>query len=425
MLVEKLKEIGKLETFEIKNCSIVLGLIAPGVYFYSVLIFYFNPSAVEIAWARELFFILFALVALLPLIKKKWVNENYGWIVFGALFCFSNYLIYTTYINNFSLDYLLGTYIVIFGAILMLSNRILIIFFCCTQLMHMIEKVFKANLDTVTEGAIIISMTTIFVYSFIILNGFIRYRKELVKLNLKLEDNIEKRTKDLEIRAKELYERNNDLQDFAYVVSHDLKRPLRNIYTVSHWLLDDNKDKFDDEIVKNLNIIKDQVSQMDLLIEGILDYSLSKSKEGQISKVDLNALVGRLIKVNTTNNCTIKLLHTLPELEFNESQILQVFQNLIGNAIKHNDKEKIYIEIDYKEEAEMHKFSIKDNGPGIEEKYNEKIFKLFQKLNLNAEVDSIGIGLAMVKKIINKNDGVIWLESIMGKQTTFYFTLPK
>jgi light-regulated signal transduction histidine kinase (bacteriophytochrome) len=108
-----------------------------------------------------------------------------------------------------------------------------------------------------------------------------------------------------------------------------------------------------------------------------------------------------------------------------EVQLLQVFQNLIQNAIKYNDKTEKIIDINYKVTEDFYLFSVKDNGIGIEEKYFEKIFRLFQKLELNTEKDSIGIGLALVKKIINTMQGEIWLESRLGTGTTFYFTLPK
>ena len=108
---------------------------------------------------------------------------------------------------------------------------------------------------------------------------------------------------------------------------------------------------------------------------------------------------------------------------FNETQLTQVFQNLIENAIKYNDKGKIIIRIDYKKEGGEHIFSIADNGPGIEEKYHEKIFLLFQKLEIESQIESVGIGLALVKKIIKRNGGRVWLESKKEEGTTFFVTV--
>ncbi|CAM1367148.1 sensor histidine kinase [Tenacibaculum xiamenense] len=430
MIWRFLKDAGKLEAFEIKNNSIVLSLLGPGVYIYSLLIYHFNPSLVEVPYAREFFTILFLGVGLSPMIKNKFVLEYYGLLTFLTMFVFEHYLIYMMALNNFSLDYLLGAYIATFGGVLMLSNRWLIVLFSTFQLLHMAYQVETNNVDLVTEGAILISITTIFVFSFIILNGAMQYRKGLEQVNSQLESKIKERTKDLEKRAKELYERNKDLEEFAYVVSHDLKRPLRNIHTLAEWvtskeLLEENCVEEDSEMHENLFIIKEQVTQMDMLINGILNYSLQMEKEKGMNKVNVDSLVRRIIMVNSSENCTIEIKNKLPEVYFNESQLLQVFQNLIQNAIKHNDKDNVHIDIDVKEGVNDYVFSISDNGPGIEEKYHQKIFQLFQKLELQAHVDSIGIGLALVKKIIERNDGKVWLESKKGEGTTFFFMVAK
>ena len=164
---------------------------------------------------------------------------------------------------------------------------------------------------------------------------------------------------------------------------------------------------------------------MDMLINGILNYSLQLEKEKEVKKIDLSSLIQRIIMVNSSENCHIQIKSEFPEVYFNESQLLQIFQNLIQNAIKHNDKEEICIDLNVKEESDLYVFSVSDNGPGIEKKYHNKIFKLFQKLELKTHVDSIGIGLALVKKIIERNGGKVWLESKLGEGTTFFFTIKK
>ncbi len=425
-----IREVGRLESFEIKNSSKVLCLISPGVFFYSLLIHYLNPTLIYIPFAREFFSILFLFLGLLPLIKSKIVLNYYGLLVFIPMFFFEHYLIYMMAINNFSIDYLLGAYIATFGGILMLNNRWLIILFSTMQLFHMTYQVISNNVNIVTEGAILISITTIFIFSFIILNGAMQYRRGLEEINLQLESKIKVRTNDLEKRAGELFRRNKDLEEFAYVVSHDLKRPLRNIYTMAEWvtskeLLEENFVKEDSEMHKNLFIIREQAEQMDMLINGILNYSLQMEREKEIKKVVLEDLIKRIILVNSSDRCIIEVKNKLPDVYFNESQLLQVFQNLIQNAIKHNDKEKSVIYINVKENSENYIFSVSDNGPGIDKKYHQKIFQLFQKLELKPHIDSIGIGLALVKKIIETNGGRVWLESDKGKGTEFFFTVVK
>jgi light-regulated signal transduction histidine kinase (bacteriophytochrome) len=285
-------------------------------------------------------------------------------------------------------------------------------------------RVYYSELDVMSESAILVSISTIFIFSFLVMNGLIRYRRNLEAVNVELEERIKERTLDLENRAKELMRKNKDLEEFAYVVSHDLKRPLRNIYTLIDWLTDDDEYEFNEEANQSLQLIKEQVTQMDLLVEGILNYSLQIGKEQVVKVVDAQVLVKRIITVNSSETVTITLKERLPKVSFNESELLQVFQNLIQNAIKHTDKELVEIYIGYKKTKAAHQFSIQDNGPGIDEKYHGKIFELFQKLEVNTEIDSIGIGLALVKKIIERNSGSIHVESELGKGTTFVFTIP-
>ena len=427
MLGKYFKDLGRLDGFEIKSHSIVFCLMGPGIYIYSLFIESYNKNVLELPYRRELFSLLFLIIGLLPLLKLKNISKHYGLYIFGCLTLFQGHLTYTAWLNNFSIDYLLGTYIVMFGSILLLNNRRLLILFSTIQLIHMCFRSIDAPLDEVTEGAILVSTSAIFFYSFIIINGSIRYRKELIALNEGLEHKINDRTKDLEHRAKELHEKNKDLEEFAYVVSHDLKRPLRNIHTLAEWLTEPG-DQNEEEILGNLeNItkIKEQVQQMELLVNGILNYSLQIKKEQDLKKIQLDKLVKRIIEVNQNDTTTIELKKKLPDIWFNESQIVQLFQNLIQNAIKHNDKEQIHIVIDYLQlEGEL-MLSISDNGPGIAAKYHQKIFQLFQKLEMKPQVDSIGIGLALVKKIIERNGGRVWLESELEKGTTFYLTIKR
>ncbi|WP_299125568.1 ATP-binding protein [uncultured Tenacibaculum sp.] len=425
MFLDSLKKIGRLESFEIKNNSLVLCLISPGVYIYSLLIFRYNVNAIEIPYLREVFAVLFMLVALLPLTKHRVVVDYYGIFVFAILLLFQHYLTYTVALNNFSMDYLLGTFIVMFGGVLMLSSRLLIVLFSASQLIHMSYWVLKSNLGIVEEGAIIISTTTIFVYSFIILNGIIRYRQELVELNESLEDKIKERTEALERRAKELSARNKDLEEFAYVISHDLKQPLGNIYTLAEWSEVMLKDSGNEELNSSVTGIKELAEQMEKLIKGILNYSLYKNKEKELTRVDVGFMLRKIKSSNESDSCEIIIKDEMPKIFFNEEQLNQVFQNLIENGIVHNNSSDIKIEVACKEEGDEYVFSIKDNGPGIEKKFFDKIFELFQRLDIDSGGGEIGVGLPLVKKIVERSGGKIWLTSKVGAGSTFYFTIRK
>ena len=425
MLSRHLRALGKLDDFEIKTQSLVFCLMGPSIYIYSVLIVLYNENVVELPYRREVFSLLFLIIGLLPLFKSEKVKSYYGLYVFVALTLFQAHLTYTVWLNDFSIDYLLGAYIVMFGSILMLNNRELLILFSSTQLLHISYRVMQSSLDSVTEGAILVSSAAIFFYSFIIINGSIRYRRELIGLNEGLELKIRERTKALENRAKELYEKNKDLEEFAYVVSHDLKRPLRNIHTLAEWLTDpadQNSEKLLSD-VENVVKIKEQIQQMELLVNGILNYSLQIKKEKEVDKIELDTLLAAIIDANQSKDVSIEVKKELPDLLFNESQMVQVFQNLIQNAIKHNDKAQVEVVIDFEDIGNAYRFAVADNGPGIAAKYHEKIFQLFQKLEIKPQVDSIGIGLALVKKIIERSGGEIWLESKIDQGTTFFFTI--
>ncbi|WBX77482.1 ATP-binding protein [Tenacibaculum ovolyticum] len=226
-------------------------------------------------------------------------------------------------------------------------------------------------------------------------------------------------------RTNVLTEKNKELEEFAYVISHDLKTPIRNVYTITQWLIDDHKSVFNEEINSNLQLIIEQSNQMELLVNGILEYSLQKKQGNYSSDIDLNKMLTSIAKANSRVKCKVLLKDTFPKVKGVEYQLLQVFQNLVQNAIKYNENEEKIITISYKTVNQFYQFSIEDNGIGIEEKYFEKIFKLFQKLEVLTEKDSIGMGLALVKKIINMMGGKIWLKSKLGEGTTFYFTIPK
>ena len=219
---------------------------------------------------------------------------------------------------------------------------------------------------------------------------------------------------------------NKELKDFAYIVSHDLKAPLRGIKTLTDWLATDYADKLDKNGREQMNLLMNRVQRMHNLIDGVLKYSrVGRVKEEKV-KVNLNDLVSEVIDmVAPPENIEITVENQLPVVECEQIRIMQVFQNLLSNAIKYMDKPRGRIRIGCVEENEFWKFSVSDNGPGIEEKYFEKIFQMFQTLTPRDEFESTGIGLTVVKKIIEIYGGGILVESEVGNGTTFFFTLPK
>ncbi len=236
--------------------------------------------------------------------------------------------------------------------------------------------------------------------------------------------------KQAQIKQDELIKKvdkiNRELNDFASIVSHDLKAPLRGIKTLANWILADCADKLGDQANEQINLLLDRVERMYNLIEGALQYSRLGQTKGKQIQVNLNNFVPEIIDmVVPPENITVTIENELPVIECDETQIMQVFQNLLSNAIKYMDKSQGWIKVGCVEQDGFWRFSVADNGPGIEEKYFEKIFKIFQALPTSPMFEGTGVGLTIAKKIVELYNGKIWVESKVGQGSTFFFTLPK
>jgi len=242
----------------------------------------------------------------------------------------------------------------------------------------------------------------------------------------KAEDVLEKLNTDLELTVRELRRTNKELQEFAYITAHDLKTPLRGIGTLAEWLSTDYADKFDEQGQKHVKLLAEKAKRADKLVDSILQYSSAGQFREEQEQVDLNTVLPEIIcEIDPPENIKITLDNELPVLMCKKTHIRQVFHNLLSNAVKHMDKEKGQIKVGCLEENGFWKFSVVDNGPGIDRKYFKKIFKIFQMLSPTDETESTGIGLSIAKKIVKMNAGRIWVESNPGEGSTFFFTLPK
>jgi signal transduction histidine kinase len=252
---------------------------------------------------------------------------------------------------------------------------------------------------------------------------------ELIETNEHLKQEITER-EEAERKQAELIEKvdniNKELKDFASIVSHDLKAPLRGIKSLATWILDDCSDKLGEQGNEQMNLLLGRVERMYKLIDGVIQYARAGRTEEKIIQVNLDAFIPEAIDMLVPpENISITIENTMPVIECAETHIMQLFQNLLSNAIKYMDKPQGRIKIGCVEENGFWKFSITDNGPGIEEKYFEKIFKMFQALSVSEEFEGTGVGLTIAKKIVELYGGNIWVESKIGKGSTFFFTLPK
>ncbi len=230
----------------------------------------------------------------------------------------------------------------------------------------------------------------------------------------------------LEARAQELVQVNRELSDFAHVVSHDLKAPLRGIGSLANWLQQDYAEKLGPEGAEQLQMIGGRVARLSGLIDGILSYSRAGRTHRSQTVVSLDALVrGTLEMLAPPAHITVAVATDLPQIRMDPTKAQQLFQNLLSNAVKYIEKPAGRVTLTCVAADGFWHFSIADNGPGIEEKYFERVFQLFQTLAPRDEVESTGVGLAVVKKIVETEGGRIWIESVLGHGATFHFTLPR
>lgn len=247
-----------------------------------------------------------------------------------------------------------------------------------------------------------------------------RVEAEIRRLNTELEQHVQRRTAGLEAANKEL-------KDFAYVVSHDLKTPLRGISRLAQWLVQDYAEAFDTQGQEMVVLLTNRVKRMDRLIDGILEYSRVGRIIEQEQAIDLIRLVHEVVDLLTPPE-TIRVVipPDLPVITGDKIRIFQVFQNLVSNAVKFMDTPEGTVTISWAASPSHWTFRVADTGPGIDPKYHTKVFQIFQTITSRGDHENTGIGLALVKKIVELHGGAIWIETTPGQRgTTVCFTLSK
>lgn len=250
-----------------------------------------------------------------------------------------------------------------------------------------------------------------------------------------LEKEVQKRTAELrryneELAAsnRQLEQSNTELERFAYIASHDLKSPLRNIISFLNLIERKVRRHPDTQLLEYLKFATDSARQMHQLILDVLEFSRVNQDEVQTSVVDLNdTLVSALrnLKEEMVQKKAVVEASKLPVVEANSVYMMQVLQNLIGNGIKYNESRIPIIQIGVTDKRTHYQFYVRDNGIGIPPEFHEQVFEMFKRLHTREQYQGTGIGLALCKKIILKLGGHIWLDSAAGQGTTFYFTIPK
>ncbi|MEA5463803.1 PAS domain-containing sensor histidine kinase [Leptothoe sp. PORK10 BA2] len=266
-----------------------------------------------------------------------------------------------------------------------------------------------------------------------------RAEADLLRANERLEAKVMERTKELEQQAHELVRSNEELGKFAYVASHDLQEPLRTISSFVELLVEEYGDRLDGEAHEYVEFIVDGANRMQQLIKDLLTFSRVGTRGQEFTTVDCEGVVKTVLhslKLAMQESHAKVTYDALPVIEADESQMQQLFQNLIGNALKFRGKEPPHIHISVTQckietnsadghlpYAQTWEFCVRDNGIGIDAEYFDQIFEIFQRLHSRRHYEGTGIGLAICRKIVERHGGRMWVESTPGEGTAFYFTL--
>ena len=227
---------------------------------------------------------------------------------------------------------------------------------------------------------------------------------------------------------EEIKRSNRELEQFAYVASHDLKSPLRGVQQLTDWIIEGLHGQVDDDIQRYLDLLQSCVKRMQVLLNSLLDYSRAGRKEDRLIEIDTDHLVRSIAdSLIPMEGWGLRIERPLPTLVTMNSALSQVFHNLIGNAIKHHDQEHGQIYVDVGDRGDFYEFRIRDDGPGIEPDYHQRIFDMFQTLKPRDEVEGSGMGLSLVKKLVEQQGGNITIESdpTRARGASFIFTWPK
>ena len=271
--------------------------------------------------------------------------------------------------------------------------------------------------------------------SITILAALRNLRIQLAESNKNLEEKVANRTKELRTTMKEitkvneeLKRSNKELEEFAYIASHDLQEPLRKIQSFGNLLHDEYRGKINEEGQLYIDRMLNASARMRNLIDDLLSYSRVTTNRIEFNTVSLNTIMAELlntldIQIQDVNaDISVK---TLPDVIGDENQLYQLFQNLISNALRYrSDKRKPKIQIWSEKEGSMSRIYVKDNGIGFDEKYKDRIFNIFERLHGRHKYEGTGIGLAIVKKIIQRHKGEVDVKSKIDRGTTFIISLP-
>ncbi len=256
----------------------------------------------------------------------------------------------------------------------------------------------------------------------------IRERGQLIGAVIAFNDITERTSaeRDRERLINALARSNQELDQFAYVASHDLKAPLRGIANLSEWVEEDLGENVPEDVRQKMNLIRGRVHRLEALIDGILQYSRAGRVRASVESVDVGALLHEVVELLAVPpEVTVTIGPDMPTLTSERTPLQQVFLNLISNAIKYNRRPGATIDVAARDDGRFYAFSVADNGAGIAPEYHDRIFGIFQTLESRDKVEGTGIGLSVVKKMVELRGGRITVDSDAARGATFTFQWPK
>lgn len=231
---------------------------------------------------------------------------------------------------------------------------------------------------------------------------------------------------ELKERLAVLENANADLTQFAYIVSHDLRAPLRAIGNLSEWIEEELGTALTDDARKYMKLLRSRVQRMETMISGILEYSRIGREEATQERFKVADSLNEIVdSLDSPVGFSVEIAPDMPALVSSKVRFEQVMANLISNAIKHHDRPNGKVTVSARDIGDYYEFTVADDGPGIAPKHHNKIFEIFQTLQARDEMECAGIGLTLVKKIIEEQGGSVTLESDIGNGAAFHFTWPK
>jgi signal transduction histidine kinase len=394
-------------TFErFMHLAIFLGLpIMLGVEFL------FLPELEHYAGVR-LIFAFISLAIFFASFKVKFIQNDFTYINYVVIYLVISHLIFLTYVNNFTFFQSALLIALILGASLVFRTRTQLGIFQVCMFFLVLQASFLAMGDTEVDVLLFLGL-----YIFMNVVAF------------SIQDYIFRQRDKLEIAAENLQRSNRSLEQFAYVASHDLQEPLRTVTNYVQLLQRRYGEKLDEDADEFIFFAVDATRRMQNLIQSLLKFSRVSSDNLKRIEIDLNDIMDNVasnLEINIKENNAVINYPMLPEIMGDRTMITQLFQNLIGNSIKYRNEADPVITIDSERSDNVWQFSVKDNGIGIPDKYQERVFTIFNRVNAQEGApQGSGIGLAICKRIAMNHGGELWLESKEGEGSTFYFTIAK